>query len=78
MNAICIFDPKSSFNTIKISGSISFYRPANKVLDITFPIDSTVVDVINDNLIEGLYVIKANWIVDGKNYVKEQSIYLQK
>lgn len=26
MNGICIFDPKSSFNAIKISGSISFHQ----------------------------------------------------
>lgn len=61
-----------------IKGEIAFYRPANKVLDQNFAVDSTEVFIEYSTLTQGLYVIKTSWTVDKNNYFKELSFFVQK
>lgn len=61
-----------------IEGTVSFYRPANKTLDKTFPVDSNVFFVDYQELTTGLYLIKTNWTVAEINYYKELSFFVQK
>lgn len=68
----------SEFDPAQISGTISFQRLSNDKLDFEFPITLETTDslILDENLVEGKWNVKIEWIVKDKTYLfKEQIMY---
>lgn len=66
-------------NTEEISGEINFFRPSNSALDQSFAInlDTNGKQLIaTNNLVKGYYRIKVTWSMQGRDFYKEEPIYL--
>ncbi len=62
-------------------GSIYMYRPSSEKQDISIPFqlkDSPVVYISKKQFIKGLYVMKATWEMNGKQYGATQQFFIQK
>ncbi|MCX6249387.1 MAG: FixH family protein [Bacteroidetes bacterium] len=63
----------------KLNGQILIYRPSDEKLDITVPIrtDTAMTQhVLLTKLVRGKYVVKLEWSSEGKDFYKEQEIYI--
>lgn len=61
----------------KISGAVSMYRPSNKQLDFTIPLNDLkdwTLEVPEDKMIGGRWNIFVNWKYDGKDYLFKKEI----
>ena len=68
----------SEFDPAQISGTISFQRLSNDKLDFEFPIALETTDylILDENLVEGKWNVKIEWVVNDKTYLfKEQIMY---
>lgn len=71
--------PNSSEGS-KVSGTISLYRPSNRKLDISFPINIDTASRMNiptQSLNSGLWKIRVDWNVDSLSYFNEKIIMVQ-
>ena len=70
--------PDSVFNK-KASGIIYFYRPSGSVRDFSLPVAVTGnnTQIINTSKLEkGLWKIKVEWGMDGKDFYSEKSLII--
>ena len=77
-NSINIYYPRI-FKAHQLSGFIQVYRPSDKHLDFTVPInvDTALVQTISfSKLKRGNYIIKVDWSDNGKGYYKEQELFI--
>ena len=68
----------SEFNPTQITGTISFQRLSNHKLDFEFPIKLITSNFLipDENLVEGRWNIKIEWVVNGKKFLfKEKIMY---
>lgn len=68
------------FSSKNVEGEILFYRPSDATSDLKIPlsIDSTGVQIIPVSALEkGLWTIKVDWLVLGKEYFNEKRIFLK-
>ena len=62
-----------------LTGSVDVYRPSDEKLDLILPVaaDTSLTQLIPlTRLTRGRYVVKVDWTVEGKNYFKEQDIFI--
>lgn len=74
------FTFQQSFNSREIKGSIIFYRPSDKRMDVSFPIqtDTSGIQICNvTDLQKGKYIVKIDYEVDGKGFYQEETILLK-
>ncbi|MCO6495240.1 MAG: FixH family protein [Bacteroidetes bacterium] len=73
------FPPECIGQSIK--GELVLYRPSDQKMDITVPIslDKDGMIVIEDSkLLEGKYILKGGWDMNGKSYDVEQTFFVTK
>lgn len=73
-----ILDFPQIFNGKEIDGNILFYRPSdpNKDFTVALQLNDSVSQAIDASRLDpGRYVIKIDWIVDGKAYYYEEEIF---
>ncbi|WP_421918078.1 FixH family protein [Marinifilum sp.] len=64
-----------------VKGDIIVYRPADYDLDLKYKLaltDSGVHVISTDELLQGRYTIKLDWVYNDVAYYKEEAIYLSK
>ena len=61
-----------------VKGSVSFLRPSNSAMDKSFSFESTNGShhVHKNQLQHGLYMMKVQWNQNGKEYIKEEELYI--
>ena len=59
-----------------IDGTIHFYRPSNAELDFSSTISSGLEIVKTQGLQKGKWKIKVDWTMKGKEFYKEQELFL--
>jgi hypothetical protein len=62
-----------------LTGMINIYRPSDEAMDVILPVtvDTSLVQLIPLNkLSKGRYVVKVDWTSGGKDYYKEQDIFI--
>jgi len=67
------------FKGAGLSGSLYFYRPSDDRGDLTEPIkcDSTLLQKVPaGKLMKGKYIVKMNWILNGKEYYHEEVLFI--
>ena len=67
------------FHGKKLTGNINIYRPSDEKLDIILPVsaDTSLTQAIPLNrLSKGRYVVKVDWSSGGKEFYKEQDIFI--
>ncbi len=67
------------FKGNELKGKIDIYRPSDESLDLVIPIvtDTALVQLIPLNrLSAGRYVVKVEWSSGGKDFFKEQDIFI--
>lgn len=62
--------------THDIAGSIRFYRPSDKSLDFEVALKNTSLDFNTTLIAKGKWVIKVDWTTGGKDYYKEEMIFI--
>ncbi|MCP4443408.1 MAG: nitrogen fixation protein FixH [Aureispira sp.] len=65
---------------LKPTGELYFFRASNATLDIktALELDNTGQQTISTEKFEtGLYTLKLSWQMDGKDYYKEDQVYIQ-
>ncbi|MEE9437524.1 MAG: FixH family protein [Saprospiraceae bacterium] len=63
-------------NSKKLNGTIHFYRPSNKTEDFIKNIDSNHIEISSKNMSNGKWLVKVDWIENGKPYYKEEELYI--
>jgi hypothetical protein len=68
-----------TFDTSKIKGTVSLYRPSNKKLDFEVPISTSSPTLLipKSRLVGGLWDITLNWNYEGKDYISKQTLYFK-
>ena len=67
------------FHGKRLTGNINIYRPSDEKLDMNLPImaDTSMAQAIPLNkLSKGRYVIKVEWSCEGKDYYREQDVFI--
>ena len=67
------------FHGKALSGNINIYRPSDENLDVILPVstDTSLTQLISlHKLSKGRYVVKVDWTSEGKDYFKEQDIFI--
>lgn len=64
------------FNGKSIDGNIYLYRPTDDKEDIQYSMKDMQVSVPTTDLLKGLWKIKIDWTTDSKDYLFEQSVFL--
>ena len=62
-----------------LTGNIDIYRPSDEKLDVMIPVavDTSLTQLIPlSRLSHGRYVVKVDWTSEGKDYFKEQDIFI--
>jgi hypothetical protein len=74
-NGIMVEFPKE-FDTTKINGKVSLYRPSNKKLDFEVPISlsNSYLLIPKSNLVGGRWDISVDWSYEGKDYLSKETI----
>lgn len=75
--AISIVFPQT-FDSKKITGTVSLYRPSNKNLDFEIPIslNSTTLLIPKKSLVDGRWDIHMEWHYDGTSYLTKETLYI--
>lgn len=72
--------PKSiSSATGTLKGTVELYRPSNSSLDRNMELllnRDGIQNIEGQNLAPGKWIVKVKWSADGKNYYKQESIFL--
>ena len=61
------------------NGQVHFFRPSNAALDRVFQINDTNKHVFSfevTDMVKGRWIVKINWVADGKEYYFEKIISL--
>ena len=69
----------TDFRGKDLTGKIDLYRPSDEKLDLILPVsvDSALIQFIPLNkLSQGRYVVTVDWTSGGKEYFKEQDIFI--
>jgi hypothetical protein len=69
----------ADFRRKQITGTIDIYRPSDEKLDVIVPVgvDTSLTQFIPlTRMTHGRYVVKVDWSSEGKNYFKEQDIFI--
>lgn len=69
----------ADFHGSTIKGTIDVYRPSDETLDVILPVsaDTSLTQLIPlTRLSKGRYVVKVDWTSGGKDYYKEQDIFI--
>lgn len=76
-NGIIVIFP-DTFNPEKISGLVSLYRPSNKKLDFTLPLQLTGNSqrISKSEFAAGLWNVSLQWNYEGKAYLIKKNLYL--
>ena len=74
---ISISFPKQ-FDSKKVNGTVSLYRPSNKKLDFEVPISlsSSTLLIPKTSLVGGRWDINMEWQYEGKSYLTKEVIYI--
>lgn len=67
------------FKGKELKGKIDIYRPSDESLDLVIPLapDTTLIQMIPlKRLSRGRYVVKVEWSSGGKDFFKEQDIFI--
>ncbi|WP_158729493.1 MULTISPECIES: FixH family protein [unclassified Flavobacterium] len=78
-NGIEVEFPKT-FETNKIKGKVSLYRPSNKKLDFEIPIslsNATTLLIPKKSLAGGRWDINMEWQYNGKSYLSKETVYVR-
>ena len=69
----------ANYDSTKIQGKVSLYRPSNQKLDFEVPISLSGPHLLipKSNLVGGRWDISLDWSYDGIDYLNKQTIYLQ-
>lgn len=69
----------ATFNTKKIKGKVSFYRPSNEKFDFEVPIvfSNSSLNVPKAKLLGGRWAINMEWEYEGKQYLTKEVVYIQ-
>ncbi|MDD2986866.1 FixH family protein [Flavobacterium sp.] len=69
----------ASYDSTKIQGKVSLYRPSNQKLDFEVPISLSGPHLLipKSNLVGGRWDISLDWSYDGIDYLNKQTIYFQ-
>jgi hypothetical protein len=67
-----------TYDTKKIQGNVSLYRPSNKKLDFEVPISlsSSTLLIPKKSLVGGRWDINMEWKYEGKAYLSKQTLYV--
>ena len=67
------------FDTERIKGNVSFYRPSNKKFDFEVPIllSNSSLNVPKEKLLGGRWNINMEWQYEGKQYLIKEVIYIK-
>jgi hypothetical protein len=71
---------QSVFSPDDVRGTIVFYRPSNKKMDLSFPISLDTARTqycSTTDLANGKYIVKVDYEVDGTKYYQEETILLK-
>lgn len=71
---------QSAFSPGDVHGSIVFYRPSNKMMDLSFPISLDTARTqycSTESLAKGKYIVKVDYEVEGTKYFQEETILLK-
>ena len=76
--AISISFPKQ-FDSKKVNGTVSLYRPSNKKLDFEIPLSLTNATLLipKKSLVGGRWDITIEWQYEGKLYTTKEDLYLK-
>ncbi|MFZ4523680.1 MAG: FixH family protein [Bacteroidales bacterium] len=69
----------NDFHGNQLKGTIDVYRPSDETLDVILPVapDTSMVQLIPlARLSKGRYIVKIDWSSEGKDYYKEQDIFI--
>ena len=69
----------ADFRGKKLLGTIDIYRPSDETLDLILPVatDTALIQLIPlKRLSKGRYVVKVDWSSEGRDYFKEQDIFI--
>ena len=69
----------ADFRGKQLTGSVNIYRPSDEKLDVMLPIaiDTSFRQVFPlKKLSHGRYVVKVDWACEGRDYFKEQDIFI--
>lgn len=69
----------ANYDSTKIQGKVSLYRPSNQKLDFEVPISLSGPHLLipKSNLVGGRWDISLDWSYDGIDYLNKQTIYFQ-
>ncbi|CAH0336272.1 hypothetical protein FVB9288_01958 [Flavobacterium sp. CECT 9288] len=79
VNGIEVEFPKT-FETNKIKGKVSLYRPSNKKLDFEIPIslsNATTLLIPKKSLAGGRWDINMEWQYNGTSYLSKETVYVR-
>jgi hypothetical protein len=67
------------YDSKKITGKVSLYRPSNKKLDFEIPLSLTNSTLLipKKSLVGGRWDITIDWQYDGKLYTTKEDLYLR-
>ena len=69
----------ADFRDKKITGNVDIYRPSDETLDVILPVevDTSLCQIIPlQKLSHGRYVVKVDWTSEGRDYFREQDIFI--
>jgi hypothetical protein len=63
----------------KVDGKVTFFRPDNKNLDFSVPVELTagVQKIQSDKLTKGYWKVQIYWNADGKPFYQESKVHIQ-
>ncbi len=66
----------SEFDGKRIEGTVSLYRPSDKKLDFTFPVNTTEakIRIPEERLLDGRWDVKVIWATNGKEYLFKKAL----
>jgi hypothetical protein len=69
----------ASYVNSKVDGKITFFRPDNKNLDFSIPVElsSGIQKIQSDKLTKGYWKVQIYWNADGKPFYQEDKVHIQ-
>ena len=70
----------STYNLKDIKGTINFYRPSDESKDFKLniePKENGEQKVITNKILKGIWKVRLNWTMDGKEYYSEESMRIE-
>jgi len=69
----------ASYVNSKVDGKITFFRPDNKNLDFSVPVElaSGIQKIQSEKLTKGYWKVQIYWNADGKPFYQEDKVHIQ-